>query len=210
MNMLKLTDLIYKWRISETINRLEKKLDNEIYVIDLIHCPLKYYYQKQYKELTIASAINPVTILGELIHYGIEEIILKIFNMANVKIETEFVKEIEVDGAIYIIKGRIDAIVDDYIIEIKSSRSDTFIPQTHHVIQTRIYLWLTGYRKAILLYITPNRIVQFDIDDPATNGEISDLVRGILYRSPIPRYPWECNYCIYSVLCSYKKSYDNE
>ena len=41
-----ITALIYSWRIEEAKKKLEEKLENEIYVSDLVYCPLKYYFQK--------------------------------------------------------------------------------------------------------------------------------------------------------------------
>ncbi|MEM1644429.1 MAG: CRISPR-associated protein Cas4 [Ignisphaera sp.] len=207
MNEFRLVDIIYKQRIEETIKRINKKLDNELYVTDLVYCPLKYRYQKLYKELTIASAINPATLLGEFTHHGIEKMLIEILGLDNVKTEVEYEKSVEVEGTLYIIKGRIDAIIGDYVVEIKTSRSDTSIPQNHHILQTRLYLWLTGYKKALLLYVTANRIAEFIVDKPATDIEVSDLVREIKAGAPAPRYSWECRYCIYSALCPNKRTF---
>lgn len=208
MSELRLVDLIYRWRISEAIDRMNKKLDNEFYVTDLVYCPLKYHYQKKYRELAISSAINPVTVLGELAHYGVEKLLVEILGANNVKVEVEFERDLTVDSSMYIVKGRVDAIVGDYIVEIKTGHSDISIPQSHHVLQTRIYLWLTGFRKALLLYITRNRMAEFLIDKPASDGEMTDLIRGIITGSPAPKYPWECSYCTYATLCPWKKASD--
>lgn len=197
--------LIYGWRIEEARKRLEKKLENEIYVTDLVYCPLKYYFQKKFREITLADGFNPVTIYGEAVHVGIEEILKNILGSENVKTEVDFEKTIEVEGKAFIVKGRVDAIIGDYVIEIKSSRSDTNIPQHHHILQARLYLWLTGLKKALLLYITPNRISQYLVTEPASNGEVSDFIRSLLAQSPAPRYSWECMYCLFSILCPNKK-----
>ena len=204
MSSFSIVDLIYRWRTAETKDKIERKLDNEFYVTDLIYCPLKYWYQKQYRELTIAASINPTTILGEVAHYGIEKLLLDILGAENVKTEVEFEREVDVDKTVYIVKGRVDAIVGDYIVEIKTGRADASIPYSHHVMQVRIYLWISGFRKALLLYLTANRIAEFEIDTPATEGEVSDLIRSILARSPAPRYQWECAFCIYAQLCPRK------
>ncbi|MCC6017092.1 MAG: CRISPR-associated protein Cas4 [Desulfurococcaceae archaeon] len=209
MNMISIVDKLYRWRIDEAVKKLESKLDNEFYVTDLIYCPLKYRYQKMYKELTISSAINPTTLLGELTHYGVEKILIDLFGPENVKLEVDYEKGIEVDGVLYIVKGRIDAIIGDWVIEVKTSRSDISIPQNHHVMQTRIYLWLTGFNKALLLYITSNRVAEYIVDKPASDGEIADLLRSTITGAPAPRYPWECRYCTYSTLCPYKKSVES-
>lgn len=205
MSMIKIVDNLYRWRIDEAVKKLESKLDNEFYVTDLIYCPLKYKYQKIYKELTISSAVNPTTLLGEFTHYGVEKILVDLFGSSNVRLEIDYERGLEVDGVLYVVKGRVDAVISDWIIEIKTSRFDISIPQNHHVMQTRIYLWLTGLTHALLLYITSNRIAEFIIDKPATDGEIADLIRGTISGAPAPRYSWECRFCIYATLCPNKK-----
>ncbi|MDK6029305.1 CRISPR-associated protein Cas4 [Ignisphaera sp. 4213-co] len=199
-------NLIYNWRVEESRKRLEEKLENEIYVTDLIYCPLKYHYQKKYKEIVIANAFDPVTIFGELIHLGVGKLLSNLLGSNNVELEKEYEKEIVVDGTTYIVKGRVDAIIGDWLIEIKSSKSDLNIPHQHHILQTRLYLWLTGLKKAILLYITQNRVAEYVVEEPVSDGEVSDLIRSIIAKSPAPRYSWECSYCPFSTLCPSKKT----
>jgi CRISPR-associated exonuclease Cas4 len=207
MNMeFDIVSLIYSWRVEDARKRIEKKLENEIYVTDLIYCPLKYYFQRIYKEIALAEGFNPVTIYGEAVHIGIEEVLKRIFGSDNVKTEVEFEKEFGVEGKVFIVRGRVDAIVGNYIIEIKSGRSDANIPHQHHVLQARLYLWLTGLKKAILLYITPNRVSQYIVTEPSSDGEVSDLIRSLLMRSPAPRYNWECLHCSYAILCPSKRT----
>lgn len=206
MSNFDIVNLVYGWRIEEARKRLEKKLENEIYVTDLIYCPLKYHYQRMYKEIAIANAFDPITISGELIHLGIGKLLEDLLGKDNVRLEVEYEKEVVVDGVTYIVKGRVDAVIGDWLVEIKSSRSDLNIPHQHHILQTRLYLWLTGLRKAILLYITQNRLSQYFIEDPVSDGEVADLIRSILSLKPAPRYSWECSYCPYAILCSNKKT----
>ncbi|MEM0026609.1 MAG: CRISPR-associated protein Cas4 [Ignisphaera sp.] len=206
MSNFDIVNLVYGWRIEEARKKLEKKLENEIYITDLIYCPLKYHYQRMYKEIAIANAFDPITISGELIHLGIGKVLADLLGKDNVKLEVEYEKEMVIDGATYIVKGRVDAVVGDWLVEIKSSRSDLSIPHQHHTLQVRLYLWLTGLRKAVLLYITQNRISQYFIEDPVSDGEVADLIRSILSLKPAPRYSWECSYCQYAILCPNKKT----
>ncbi len=201
---LRISELLYHWRIEESRKRMEQRLDNEFYVTELIMCPLKYRYAKTYKEIALASAFSPTTLMGELVHLGLETLLKKLLGEDVVKTEVEFDREVVVDGVSYIVKGRVDAIVDDTVIEIKTSRSDVHIPYQHHVLQLRIYLWLTGLNKGLLLYITPDRVVEFEVNTAASDGEVSDLVRSMLVGEPAPRYAWECSYCPFASLCPRK------
>ncbi len=197
----RIAELLYRWRIEEARKRMESKGDNELYVTDLVLCPLKPKYQRIYGELALAHSFSPLALLGEFAHIGIEKVLREILGEDVVKVEVEFERGIEVEGKGFVIKGRIDAIVGDTVLEIKTTRSDANIPYQHHIQQLRIYLWLTGFNKGLLLYVTPERLVEFPVQNPASDGEIVDAVRSVLVGEPAPRYPWECQYCPYAQLC---------
>jgi len=197
----RVAELLYRWRIEEARKRLEEKGENEIYVTELVLCPLKPRFQRMYRELALAHSFSPLALLGEFAHIGIERVLREILGEDVVKVEVEYERGVEVDGRSYVIKGRVDAIVGDTVLEIKTSRSDANIPYQHHVQQLRIYLWLTGFSKGLLLYVTPERLVEYPVTDPASDGEILDAVRSIEVGEPAPRYPWECQYCPYAQLC---------
>ncbi len=202
--VLKVSELLYKWRIEEARKRLESKLENEVYVTDLVYCPLKYRYSKLYSEIALAASFSPVTVVGELVHMGLEKFLVDTLGSDAVKTEVEYERDIVVEGTTYIVRGRVDAVVEDTVIEIKTSRSDTNIPYQHHIQQVRLYLWLTGLPRGLIVYLTPERVAEFSIETPASDGEVADLVRSIISGEPAPRYPWECSYCPYSALCARK------
>lgn len=202
--MLRISELLYRWRVEEARKRMESKQDYEVYVTDLVFCPLKVRYQKMYSEIALAHAFSPVTVLGELVHIGLEKFLQDQLGRDVVNVEVECDREIVVDGTAYVVKGRVDAIVGDTVIEIKTSRSDANIPYQHHILQLRLYLWLTGFNKGLLVYVTPERIAEFEVNTPASDGEVADLVRSIIVGEPAPRYAWECSYCPYAYLCPKK------
>ena len=202
--VLRISELLYRWRIEEARKRFESRLENEIYVTDLIFCPLKYRYSKLYTEIALSSSFSPITVLGELVHIGLEKFLQDTLGSDVVKTEVEYERDISVDGVTYIVKGRVDAVVENTVIEIKTSRSDTNIPYQHHIQQLRLYLWLTGLPRGLLVYLTPERIAEFSVETPASDGEVADLVRSLISGEPAPRYPWECGYCSYAALCPRK------
>jgi len=197
----RISELIYRWRIEEARKRIESRREDEVYVTDLVLCPLKPRFQRIYKEIALAYSFSPVTAMGDFVHMGLERLLQEILGEESVKTEVEYEKPIEVEGRSYTVKGRVDAVVGDTVLEIKTSRSDANIPYQHHVQQLRIYLWLTDMSKGLLLYITPERIAEFPVLNPASDGEVADLVRSIIVGEPAPRYPWECARCPYAQLC---------
>jgi len=179
----------------EELEHIEKREQNEVYVTELVECPLKREFRK---ELWFLEVTNPSLILGRLVHEGLEKLLQQMFLDKQVQIEVEVEKEFE-DMKI---KGRIDAIVDNEIVEIKYMRGIRGeLPLEHHELQLKLYKWLTGIRKARIIYITPDGIKEYKNDKPINSAEIMQ----ILENNNIPRYEWECKYCAFAKFCPYAK-----
>ncbi len=185
-----ITEIVISWRLRE----LEKHEKNGIWVTDLIRCPLKREFEERYPELHKATVFTPSTILGSLVHLGLENLLSSELN-AEVEVRRE-----KVIGD-YKIVGRIDAIIGKVGVEIKSSRADIDIPYEHHVLQARIYNWLYDLEKTVLVYVTPDRFAEFPIEDSAKEEEILRLI----VDKKAPKYDWECRYCHFSVICPNKR-----
>ena len=183
-----------------------KREEGVYWVTDLVRCPLKRRYEITYPELTARDIFTPVFIVGNVVHWGIEWFLKDRLGEA-VSTEVEGSKEVVLpNGSKVLIKGRIDVIIDmgegiKVGVEVKTARSDTGIPQIHHRDQARIYNWLFNLNKTILLYITPERVTQYEVSDRTSEEEV--ISRILDMRAP--RYSWECSYCPYAVLCPNKK-----
>jgi len=210
---LSLTQTLFKRRFNDKKNH-EKKDSNTIYVTDLLYCPLKPRLREQFKELTLAEAYNPSTLQGSLIHEGIERILIE---ELNAEVEVPISKEIQIEDQVYTIVGRADAIKDNVVIEIKTSKSDISIPRDEHILQLMIYVnmfnnnpkWnnrLTqfGTFYGILLYMTPDRITEFQINMGITDDKLTELVQDYLYSRYTPKHDWECKYCVFAKVCPRK------
>ncbi|ARM76204.1 CRISPR-associated protein Cas4 [Acidianus manzaensis] len=186
-----------------------QKENDTFYVTDLLRCPLKISFEEKYKELAISEVYTPATILGDLVHKGLES--LDKIGDYKVNAEVEGKKDIQLleENRKITIKGRADIILENekekIIVEIKSARADKGLPHKHHLMQLQIYLWLFSINKGILLYITPDRITEFEVNNPLDDASIIKLVQENLNLSPSPRFPWECEYCTFSILCPNKK-----
>ncbi|MEM1600044.1 MAG: CRISPR-associated protein Cas4 [Sulfolobaceae archaeon] len=197
-----ITELLFKKKLEEYLSHTKE--ENVLYVTDLVRCPRKIRYESEYKELTISQIYEPSAVLGDLLNRGLESILKEAYN-AEIEVEKE--KEIQALGKTYKIKGKADAILPDSktVIEIKSSRSDKGIPHLHHKLQLQIYLWLFEARNGILIYITPDRVTEYEINQPLDDSTIIRLVEDTITLKNSPRFEWECKYCIFSVLCPIKK-----
>jgi len=187
------TSIIYKLLrilIADRIVHIsDKKEKNVVWVSDLIRCKLKGEYELLYTEL---YDIQPYQVLGYLLHMGLEK-----FLAMTQEGMSEYDVEKEIDGVK--ITGRIDFLTDDTVYEIKYMRDHRDNkPLEHHVLQTRIYMWMTDRKKGKIIYVTPNRIAEYDITDPMNDDEVRILLEE---RDKIPRWDWECKYCEWSKIC---------
>ncbi|AWR97499.1 CRISPR-associated protein Cas4 [Acidianus sulfidivorans JP7] len=203
-----ITEYLTKLKLQDYLSHQKEK--DTLYVTDLLRCPLKIHFEEKYKELAISEVYTPSTILGDLVHKGLES--LDKIDEYKVNAEVDGKKEIQLleENRKITIKGRADIILDNgnekIIVEIKSARADKGIPHKHHIMQLQAYLWLFNISKGILLYVTPDRITEFDVKQPLDDASIIKLVQENFALSPSPRFPWECKYCVFSVLCPNKKN----
>ncbi len=195
----KITSLIYSEIIKEQREKLAEASDPSIiYVTDLVSCTHKRYLRILFPELTIR--FDPPAVLGDLVHIGLEEYLKKHGYDVEVPIE----KEYEIHGKKYMLKGRLDAYNRDegIIVEIKSGRSAQNLPREHHVLQLKIYMELMDAKQGILIYVTPEKILEYLIRrDKKIN--IKSLLETVIEDQVHPKWSWECKYCIFQKLCPY-------
>ncbi len=198
-------ELLYKMKLEDMKKHVRG--ENEYYVSDLTRCPRKIEYEKNFPELVLNQAYDPTLLLGDIVHLGLEAFLEKVFGEGILKgilgIEVEKKRNISK----YTIRGRIDALIELESgertgVEIKYSRRDIGLPHHHHVLQVKIYNWLYDFSKSILIYITPNRITEYNIEEKVSEEEILSLIED----EKNPRWPWECQYCRFAILCPYKKT----
>lgn len=187
---------------------LEKHLPRDpfvFYITDLVRCSRKREFELSHPKLMYVRVASGRTFLGDTVHRGLESMLKEIFG-DSVVVEyeggTERYKEVFVDGVKYIVKGRIDAILNgDTGVEIKETVSHGSLPYQHHVEQCMLYNWLYGFRRTLLLYVSPDGIYEFEVVDRFSD---EDVVRRI--KEPrSPRYEWECELCEFRSICSTAK-----
>lgn len=172
----------------EHFKKLSEKRENEWWVTDLVRCHKRRELQMRFKEFFI---VTPSEILGDLIH---KALLIELGLRFGCKIEQEFEKEIDN----YIVKGRVDALCGDLVVEVKYMRDfQGNKPLPHHVEQVKLYMWLTGAKKGLLIYVTPNRIVKYLVNEPYGEEEI----RALFLATRTPKWDWECDYCEYAQFC---------
>jgi CRISPR-associated exonuclease Cas4 len=178
--------------LTEAREHYEKKEDNEIWISELVACKHKALFNKLYREQLF---VEPRLVVGTVIHKGFQEWLREKHGA-----ETEIEFEKEING--YTIKGRVDAVAEQNIIEIKyASDIKGNEPYEHHVLQLRLYLWLAEYEEGRLIYITPNRLIEFKITEKMTDDDVLMLID--TWQSP--EWDWECDYCRFYSICNLGK-----
>ena len=207
-----IVELIYRWRIERL--RRHSREESKIYITDLIRCPQKRDFELKFPELIYYDLVSTPAILGEIIHIGLESIVKEMYNKKDrVLIESEFSKKLKINGKEYEIVGRPDIVIiggegNKLIIEIKSAKSDMNIPYEHHILQTKLYMWLLNANEGYLVYITPERVCEYSISSLDKNflsdDDVANMIKELLEKKNVPKYKWECKYCKFSSLCPYK------
>ncbi len=184
--------------------RIEEMRDpHVVYVTDLVVCSHKRQLRIQYPLLHFS--FEPPLLLGLLVHRGLEALLTSDEKWrAEYPIETT----IRIKSEEYTIKGRIDLVrVDDKgniveIVEIKTAKTlPENAPLEHHVMQVKAYMKLTRAHKGLIVYITPDRVAEFEVEK--ADIDIKRLLSETVYDLVHPRYGWECKYCPYKKICSY-------
>lgn len=195
----KITSLIYNVLMKEQLEKIEEAKDPSIiYVTDLVSCTHKRRLRQIFPELTLR--FEPVAILGDLVHVGLEEYLKK----HNYEVEVSVEKKFEIHGREYVLKGRLDAYnpEEKIVVEIKSGRTAQNLPREHHILQLKIYLELMEAEKGILIYITPEKIYEYEFErDKKIN--IKSMMESLINDQIHPRWSWECKYCIFQKICPY-------
>jgi CRISPR-associated protein Cas4 len=187
----------YEEKLKEHLDRINELKDEKIiYITDLVYCPLKREFRRQYTE--ISFQFEPYMVLGDMVHKGIQEYLSDM----GYEIEKEISKDVEVEGTSFTLKGRMDAFSPNRIVEIKTARSGSNLPQPHHLMQLRLYLAIAGVAKGTLIYVTPDRYVEHEVN--SENIDVQSIVKKHVKKENIPMWEWECRNCIYSKFCPYR------
>jgi len=194
---------IARWKARESLSH--ERDPDVFYVTDLVRCPLKRKFEQEMPEAQLLYSLNGRILFGEVVHAGIETLLREIFgDRVRTERDEDLTREkhVEVNGRIYKVRGRIDAILDGSTgIEVKSSTSNGTLPLPWHVDQAMIYNWLYGFRETLLLYVTPTGIYQYDVEAAYDDTGIARMIAD----ESAPRYPWECRYCQFASVCSVRR-----
>lgn len=195
MSEPKITKIIYDAKLEEFVKRLEELQNPSIYYVsDLIYCPLKRRFRLRFPYLSFV--FEPVAVLGELVHKGLQGML----SSRGYEIEYEVAKRVPLDNGEATVKGRVDALSSEEVIEIKTSRGPAEkLPYPHHLLQVRLYMELTGRSKGVLIYLSSDKILEYRVDP----GEpvLEKLLRETADASVAPRWEWECKNCVFSRIC---------
>lgn len=165
-----------------------------LFVHEICECSEKQKMRLRFPELMKAETYNARFAVGELI----EEALKQRFRNEG---DFTYIKELNIDGKPYVICGTVDIIDPETKtpIEVKYQTALKDEPKEHHVLQLRLYLWLTGAGKGELLYVSPEGLKSFTIENPLEEKEIAELIKG----EKAPRWvEWECKYCQYQPFCN--------
>ncbi|WP_244403890.1 CRISPR-associated protein Cas4 [Pyrolobus fumarii] len=204
--MPRILAVVYRAKERDFAEKLEEATREDIvYVTDLTSCSQKRVFRLSMPLLSFR--FEPAMLLGELVHRGLEAILEE----EGWATEMEVVKRFEIDGEVYELRGRVDAalVTEDgveEVVEIKTARS-VEKPLEHHVLQLQVYMTLLGAKRGTLVYVTPDRVVEYAVGPREV--DVEQLVRETVHNLARPRFDWECRYCPYRRYCPYVRSQEH-
>ncbi len=195
--------IVYEQAVKEYREHLEELTSEDvIYVTDLVACSHKRVMRLNYPMLSFS--FEPPLVLGSLIHKGLQSLLAS----AGWKAEVPLEKKVKVMGREYRVLGRADLVKYDEegraiaVAEIKTAKSlPETLPMEHHALQLQIYMELLGAEAGVIVYITPERLVEVEVE--RRRIDLKRLVLETISDSVHPRYQWECKYCVFRRLCPY-------
>ncbi len=199
---MRVLPVIYRAKERVFADKLGEATDPSIvYVTDLVSCSQKRVFRL---EMPLAAfRFEPPLLLGDLVHLGLERLLEEEGWVAEVEVE----KRVEVDGRVYTLRGRADAVLFDengvrHVVEIKTARSIER-PLEHHILQLQIYMELLGAEGGSIVYVTPDKILEFEV--PRRSVDVERLVAETVRNEARPRFDWECRYCPFRRFCPYAR-----
>lgn len=123
---------------------------NHVYVTDLVVCQEK-------KHTTNTQESEYVMTRGTFIHEGLQKVILDYVTSRHVEKERKVTKVLDE----YTLEGRIDLLVDDVVVEIKTSNYIPSAPRREHLAQVLIYMHLLNKQQGAIAYIGMKEIREF-------------------------------------------------
>lgn len=169
------------------------KPKDTFWVSDLYSCRKKVNFRRENKiEVAFSDDFSAKSrAIGILIHKGLQEYLKE----DDYEIEKKIVKEIDD----YKIVGKVDAINDEEVLEIKYQKSFKGANK-HHILQLSTYLNMTGLKHGTIIYITPFKFTDVSVDSVIDD----DYIRFLINNDFSPFGDWECSYCEYNGICDMK------
>lgn len=189
--------ILYRSEWERQKERWESYRNGIIHITDLVRCKERLRLLQEYPML---YKLEPYYLLANLLHEGTE---LRLSRLMKCKTELDYDGPFTKTIGEFTLTGKPDIIMDDgTVVDLKFPRDvKNNQPNEHHVMQVRLYLWLLDKEKGKLVYLTPNKSVEFEIEGKPDDDEVLLIID----QWTSPRWDWECSYCEFSCVCSKSK-----
>lgn len=197
--------------ILKRIKEREQRHSDYIRASEIGNCPLSVALRL--KGITPKVEDDKLLIfeIGNAVHTNIQKVLEDVLE----DVEKEFI-----DDNLQI-TGHIDGRIEDKIIEFKSISPSAIkkgnLPYSHHIEQATIYMYLTGLKKALIVYLdkTYGNILEYEIEfDKQLFEKLKEKIGYIrelsekdidelsnLTKEELGIQDWQCNYCMQKLNC---------
>jgi hypothetical protein len=175
-----------------------KNIPHVYHISSLGYCPRSIFFDKV-APTEESEDTKSVFLIGNIFHEWIQNNLLEGY-----KFEVEIEKKIES----VVLRGRIDAINDEEIVELKTTNSLSYQrrPKEEHIVQINTYMGLTGIYKGKLVYIQKNDFDNKTFELKFNKSLFDETIKKIIaidkqitdnveYKDVIPRMSPNCYWC---------------
>ena len=156
--------------LKELIKAYEsREHEDGIYISSLSTCLRKAFYEQFFP--VYETKLSKPVFEGTAIHYFIDYLVKNYGNLLMENIDSEVRVRYIIDDIKLV--GRADIVLDDRIIEVKTTSNIPFKPYTSHVLQANAYAYILRKKYFEIAYISNDRIKSFVYE---TRKDLFDVI----------------------------------
>lgn len=198
-----------------------EKQAGRYYPSEIGSCIRKVWYSYKFPQ-EVKPELLKIFEVGNILHGFVVEVLKSEKNKEVELLQSEFPLKIDRNG--FVISGRVDDLIlvresgKTVLVEVKSTKSLEYTdkPSLSHIMQLQFYMYATGIRNGVVLYIDKNNLQSKVFQVEFSEQEAEKILNrfGALHRSltadllPVPEAKqreemnWMCRFCEYAEKCS--------
>ena len=174
-----------------------------VFVTEITQCLRKSYFQRKYG-FRPAGEKAVILMLGSALHYIVQKYSDYDGKLVEVPVKAEF-EGVE-------LKGRVDLLLDDSVVELKTVIKVPDSVLEHHRDQLLLYMFMSGRERGYVVYVgkKDGAVEAYEVqNDPERLKTLLSRAKKLSQHlmnneKPDPEPSWLCRFCEYRRICGVK------